>query len=160
MCFNICNVPPTSDECMNLINLIWWYISRLRYSTALSYSLWFIIFLTSHVNYTCYFLLSMYRHQCNAEILSHVISYQLPETVIPFYNQSCARNQFYGRQMVFIPMLGTLSLKDSMTLFFLIPNTFIPGCGTSGYDLTCSCLVWQFTNLPYYMYDLWFSLRF
>ena len=45
-------------------------------------------------------------------------------------------------------MLGTLSFKDSMTLLLLIPNTVIPGCGTSRYDWTGTCLLRQFTNLP------------
>ena len=35
-----------------------------------------------------------------------------------------------------------------MTHLLFIPNTFIPGCGTAGYDWTGTCLLRQFTNLP------------
>ena len=58
------------------------------------------------------------------------------------------KNQIYIRQTAFIPMLRTLSFKDSMTLFLFISNTLIPGCGISGYDWTGTCLLRQFTNLP------------
>ena len=58
--------------------------ARVRYSTALPHLLLFVIFLISHVYYICYFLLTMYGHQGNAGILSHVISCQLPKTVISF----------------------------------------------------------------------------
>ena len=103
----------------------------------------------SHVCYICYFLLSMYRHQGNAGTLSHVIFCQLPKMVISFYIQLCSRNKSCMRQTAFIPILWTLRCKDSMTLFLRIPNTFIPDCGTLGYDWTGSCLLQQFTNLPY-----------
>ena len=46
-----------------------------------------------------------------------------------------------------------------MTLFLLIPNTFISGCGTSGHDWTGSCLLRQFMNQPYSFYVLLGSPR-
>ena len=58
------------------------------------------------------------------------------------------KNQICIRQTAFIPMLRTLSFKDSMTLFLFISNTLIPGCGISGYDRTGTYLLRQFTNLP------------
>ena len=53
--------------------------------------------------------------------------------------------------MAFGPMFRTLSYKDSMTLFLLISNTLIPGCGISGFDWTCTGLSRQFTNLPCFL---------
>ena len=61
------------------------------------------------------------------------------------------KNQICIRQTAFIPMLWTLSFKDSMTLFLSISNTLIPGCGISDYDWTGTCLLRQFTNLPCFL---------
>ena len=57
-----------------------------------------------------------------------------------FYIQSCSRTKSCIMRTAFIPMFRTLSFKDSMTLFLLISNTLIPGCGISGYDWTGTCL--------------------
>ena len=61
------------------------------------------------------------------------------------------KNQICIRQTAFIPMLRTLSFKDSMTRFWFISNTLIPCCGISGYDWTGICVLRQFTNLPCFL---------
>ena len=53
--------------------------------------------------------------------------------------------------MAFSSMIGTLRFKDTMTLLLPIPNTFIPGCGTSGYDWMGTSLLLQFTNLSCFL---------
>ena len=71
----------------------------------------------------------MYGHQGNAGTLTHVISVNLPKTVISFYIQSCSRTKSCIRQTAFIPMFRTLSFKDSMTRFisFQIPLSRVVG---------------------------------
>ena len=71
--------------------------------------------------------------------------------VISFYIQSCFKTKSCIRQTAYIPMFRTLSFKDSMTLFLLILDTLIPGCGISRYDWTGTCLLQQFTNLPCFL---------
>ena len=61
------------------------------------------------------------------------------------------KKQILDKAEGFIPMLRTLSLKDSMTLSLFISNTLIPGCGISGYDWTGTCLLLQLTNLPCFL---------
>ena len=73
---------------------------------------------------------------------------KLPKTVISFYIQSCSRTKSCIRQTAFIPMLRTLSFKDSMTLFLIHFKSPFPGCGILGYDWTGTCLLRQFMNLP------------
>ena len=76
---------------------------------------------------------------------------QLPKTVIFFYIQSCSRTKSCIRQTAIIPMLRTLSFKDSMTLVLFISNTLILGCGIFSYDWTGTGLLRQFTNLPCFL---------
>ena len=47
--------------------------AKVRYSIALLHLLLVLIIFISHDYYICYSLVSMYKHQCNAPILSHVI---------------------------------------------------------------------------------------
>ena len=44
-----------------------------------------------------------------------------------------------------------LELQGFYDSFYFIPNTIIPGCGTSSYDWTGTCLLRQFTNLPSFL---------
>ena len=78
------SVPKNIGLCPCLCSACCAISARVRYSTALPHLLLFVIFLISHVYYICYFLLTMSGHQGNAGILSHVISCQLPKTVISF----------------------------------------------------------------------------